>query len=83
MSVPLTLIQRVAERSSPAVSPLPEPGRRSMGEFLRPTRVHTLLVSRLHAPLHRPRSGGPCPHQRSVVWVAAHPMRPLPIQTLA
>src|SRR4029453_1721992 len=42
------------ERSSPPMSPVPEPGRRSVGDVPLPPRVQTLLVSRLQAHLQRP-----------------------------
>src|SRR5712691_10269319 len=42
------------ERSATPVSPVPEPGRRSMGDVPLPTRVQTLLVQWLQAYLQRP-----------------------------
>src|SRR5215831_18646394 len=41
------------ERSSTPVSPVPEPGRRSVGPVPLPARVQTLLVQRLQAHLQR------------------------------
>src|SRR5262252_8938720 len=38
-------------RSATPVSPVPEPGRRSLGAVPLPPRLHTLLVSRLQAHL--------------------------------
>src|SRR5215471_13934915 len=42
------------ERSSTSVSPVPEPGRRSVGPVPLPTWVQTLLVQRLQAHFQRP-----------------------------
>jgi hypothetical protein len=39
------------ERSATSVSPVPEPGRRSLGAVPLPPRLQTLLVSRLQAHL--------------------------------
>src|SRR5712691_7293288 len=41
------------ERAAPPLSPVPEPGRRSVGQLPLPTGVQTLLVQRLQAHLQR------------------------------
>ena len=48
---------------SSVVSPVPEPGHRSVGAVPLPPRVQTLLVQRLPAYLQRPHQHPPPPEQ--------------------
>src|SRR5437660_721252 len=51
------------ERSPAAMSPVSEPGRRSVGQVPLPTGMQTLLVQRLQAHLQRPHQHPPPPEQ--------------------
>src|SRR5262245_61952816 len=76
------------ERSSPPVSPVPEPRRRPVGHVLLPARMPTLLVPRLSAHLQRPHPHAAGPEQAvagtldsrhllvvPIVFIASHRQR--------
>src|SRR5215470_14347054 len=71
------------ERSAPPVSPVPEPGRRSLGAVPLPPRLQTLLVSRLPAHLQRSHRDPLAPEQEAAVVLDTRHLPGVPIVLVA
>src|SRR5262249_43210997 len=71
------------ERSATPVSPVPEPGRRSLGAVPLPPRLQTLLVSRLPAHLQRPHRDPLAPEQEAAVVLDTRHFPVVPVVLVA